>query len=298
MNPVSKDIGQIVAKKRVLISIRSGLIGALGLFGLALLLPRPAAAIFGFGDIVFDPTSYATLGHIWGQDISNYAKLIQSVQQLEKIYGNAVQVYDLSRAMSQSFSGGNKRQWIALAQTGLADYTHDKYGENQVWSEAVSGNPSQVPNAWQQSTVALNAGLNLAGQTVGQSPALARLASIEAMDGSSTKCLATVSQYRGNSLANQLGPILKLAIARADGHSDTNGEVQQLNILAAEHEQGNTESRAQGQIDACLVEQQILANKIQRDTFAENLNFQTQYQQYVAAEGPQWGSASQALQSR
>ena len=168
--PYQNDTQETAIKRRSFLSIRSGLVGALGLFGLALLLPRPAAAIFGFGDIVFDPTSYATLGHIWGQDLSNYAKLIQSVQQLEKIYGNAVQVYDLSRAMSQSFSGGNKQQWIALAQTGLADYTHDKYGENQVWSEAVSGNPSQVPNAWQQSTVALNAGLNLAGQTVGQSP--------------------------------------------------------------------------------------------------------------------------------
>ena len=29
-----------------------------------LLLPSPAAALFGLGDIVFDPTSYATLGKI------------------------------------------------------------------------------------------------------------------------------------------------------------------------------------------------------------------------------------------
>lgn len=277
--------------------IRKAVLGGAGLLGLGLLFPSPAAALFGLGDIVFDPTSYATLGHIWTQDISNYAKLIQTVTQLEKIYANGMQMYTLGRAMSQSFNGANKAQWATLAQMAVADFTQDRYGENRGWSQAVSGNPSQVPSAWQQSTVALSNGINLIGQTIGQSPALARLASIEAVDGSSTKCLATISQYRGNSLANQLGPILKLAIARADGSSATNSDIEQLNILALEQQQGNTESRAQGQINACLVEQQVLANKIQRDTFAENLNFQAQYQQYVATEGPDWGSASAALNS-
>ena len=211
-----------------------------------MLFPQHAHALFGFGDIVFDPTSYATLGHIWTQDISNYAKLIETVTQLEKIYANGMQVYNLSLAMSKSFNGANKAQWAALAQMAVTDYTQDKYGENRTWSSAVSGNPSQVPSAWQQSTIALNNGINLTGETIGQSPALARLASIEAMDGSSTKCLSTISQYRGNSLVNQLGPILKLAIARADGSAATNSEVQQLNILAAEHEQGNTKRALRG----------------------------------------------------
>jgi hypothetical protein len=284
-------------RKRVLTYARNAVFGVAGLTGVGLLFPQHAHALFGFGDIVFDPTSYATLGHIWTQDISNYAKLIETVTQLEKIYANGMQVYNLSLAMSKSFNGANKAQWAALAQMAVTDYTQDKYGENRTWSSAVSGNPSQVPSAWQKSTIALNNGINLTGETIGQSPALARLASIEAMDGSSTKCLSTISQYRGNSLVNQLGPILKLAIARADGSAATNSEVQQLNILAAEHEQGNTETRAQGQINACLVEQQVLANKIQRDSIAENVNFVADYQQYVASEGPQWGGAAASLQS-
>jgi hypothetical protein len=265
--------------------------------GMCLLIPFPAGAIFGVGDVVFDPTSYGTLAHIWKQDISNYVKLTQTIAQLEKIYANGIQTYNLAHVMAQSFSGQNKWQWITVAQTAITDYTQDRYGENEAWSEAVGGVPSRVPKAWQQATVALDNGINLAGQTVGQSPTLARLASIEAMDGSSTKCLSTVAQYRGNSLSNVLGPVLKLAIARLDGSSQTNSEIQQLNIVAAEQEQGNNESRAQGQIDACLVEQQVLANKVQRDTFAENLNFESQYQQLVGAEGPQWGGAADALRS-
>ena len=284
-------------RKRFLTYARNALFGVAGVIGVGLLLPQHAHALFGFGDIVFDPTSYAALGHIWTQDISNYAKLIETVTQLEKIYANGMQMYNISLAMSKSFDGANKAQWAALAQTAVADYTQDKYGENLAWSSAVSGNPSQVPSAWQKSTIALNNGLNLTGETIGQSPALARLASIEAVDGSSTKCLSTISQYRGNSLANQLGPILKLAIARADGSAATNSQIQQLNVLAAEHEQGNTEARAQGQINACLVEQQVLANKIQRDSIAENVNFEAEHQQYVASEGAQWGGAATSLQS-
>ncbi len=284
-------------KKRAVTLFRGALVSVAGLLALNLLFPSRAAALFGFGDIVFDPTSYATLGHIWSQDISNYAKLIETVTQLEKIYANGMQMYNLGVAMSKSFNGANKAQWAAVAQLAVNDYTQDKYGESRAWSQAVSGSPSQVPNAWQQSTIALSNGINLTGQTVGQSPALARLASIEALDGSSTKCLSTISQYRGNSLVNQLGPILKLAIARADGTSATNSQIQQLNILAAEHEQGNTESRALGQINACLVEQQVLANKIQRDAMTEDMNFRSQYHGYVASEGPQWGGASSALNS-
>lgn len=234
--------------------------------------PQPAAALFGFGDIVFDPSSYATLGHIWKQDISNYAKIVETVTQLERIYANGIQVYNLAHAMSQSFSGANKAQWATIAQTAVADYTRDQYGENTMWSSAVSGNPNQVGAAWQMATLALNNGTYLATQTPGASPGLARLASIEALDGSSIKCLATISEYRGNSLANQLGPILKLAMARADGSAATNSEIQQLNILAAQNEQGNNELSAQGQIDACLVEQQILANKMQRDNQVQALN--------------------------
>ena len=242
------------------------------IFGGVLIFPRPATALFGFGDIVFDPSSYATLGHIWEQDISNYSKLVETVTQLERIYANGLQTYNLAHAMSQSFGGANKAQWSTIAQMAVADYTRDQYGESRMWSSAVSGNPNQVGAAWQMATLALDNGTYLASQTPGASSGLARLASIEAIDGSATKCLATISQYRGNTLANQLGPILKLAIARADGTAATNSEIQQLNILAAQHEQGNNELYAQGQINACLVEQQILANKMARDNQVDALN--------------------------
>jgi hypothetical protein len=48
--------------------------------------PPPMYAIFGFGDIVFDPSSWASLGHIWDQDISNGAKLVETYNSVDESY--------------------------------------------------------------------------------------------------------------------------------------------------------------------------------------------------------------------
>src|ERR1700761_5673221 len=74
--------------------------------GLALLPVQPALAILGFGDIVFDPSSYTTLGHIWQQDISTGAKIIQEYNQLVKIYTTGMSLQLFARAMAQSFHSG------------------------------------------------------------------------------------------------------------------------------------------------------------------------------------------------
>ncbi len=63
--------------------------------------PQPMYAIFGMGDIVFDPSSWTNLGHIWSQDISNGAKLIQTYNQTVKIVQNGLQMYSLAMQMSR-----------------------------------------------------------------------------------------------------------------------------------------------------------------------------------------------------
>lgn len=61
----------------------------------------PAYAVFDFGDVVFDPSSWATLGHIWTEDISNGAKLVQTYNETVKIVKDGLQVYNLAMQMSQ-----------------------------------------------------------------------------------------------------------------------------------------------------------------------------------------------------
>jgi hypothetical protein len=281
--------------KKRLILLGKGLAGTtVALLGLGMVFAPPAAAIFGLGDIVFDPTTYATMGEIWSEDVSTGQKILQEIAQMEKIYANGVQVYNLAHAMSQSFDGQHKAEWLTLAQMGVADYTTDKYGENSTWAKTLNGNPGLAQSAWSAATVPFSHGTFLSGETLGNSSLLAHLSSLEAMDGSSVKCLSTISQYRANSMLN-LAPILKLAIAHADGSADTNSNIEQLNLLNAHNQQGNTEQQAQGTVNACLVEQQILANKIQRDQIATHLDFIGKTANYDAAEGNGWGGAAEAL---
>ena len=44
-----------------------------------------------------------------------------------------------------------------------------------------------------------------------------------------------------------------------------------------------------------LLEQQTIANKVQRDSLADHLNYESQMDQYLVAEGPHWGGAAQAI---
>jgi hypothetical protein len=112
------------------------------LAALLLVLVQPAKAILGFGDIVFDPSSYATLGKIFTSDASVLQKTIQTFNETVKIYTNALQMYQLAMAMSQHFSHPQKASWMTVAQTAANDYTRNSYGETVLWPQMVNGRPA------------------------------------------------------------------------------------------------------------------------------------------------------------
>jgi hypothetical protein len=59
-----------------------------------------------------------------------------------------------------------------------------------------------------------------------------------------------------------------------DGSDANNGTVGQLNIDNGFLEQGNQERMTQTAMQTCLIEQTALANKIQRDNIAAEMNRQ------------------------
>ena len=83
--------------------------------GMGYLAVNPPAmyGLFGIGDIVFDPSSWASLGSIWGQDIINGAKLIETYNQTVKIVQNGLQMYSLATQMAQRVQ--NKSVWKTAA---------------------------------------------------------------------------------------------------------------------------------------------------------------------------------------
>ena len=87
--------------------------------------------------------------------------------------------------------------------------------------------------------------------------------------------------------------IANLQASATDGSAGTNSEVEQLNLLTSGTVQSLEMQQTSNNVLTSLLEQQTIANKIQRDALADHLNYETLRDQYLVSEGPQWGTASQ-----
>lgn len=238
-----------------------------------LLTATPCFALFGIGDIVFDPTSYAQL-----------------VSQLTTLESQ----YNMLKNNVAHFSW--KQQWqttlTALKNANVANM----FGETAGINIALNTNsPSASLTGWKAATVSVNTGAStyLAGQSLGNDR-MSQLAMVEMSDAISPDCMTAVGQYRAarsqNASANST-----LASQQVDGTDSTNTEVEQLNLLNAAEAQKMSEMQAQGTIQTCLASQMTVANMQQRNAAAQDLNTAALVQQQratndvsAANEGSTW----------
>ena len=218
--------------------------------GLLLLTATPGFALFGIGDIVFDPTSYASL-----------------VSQLTTLQTQ----YTMLKNNIEHFSF--KQQWQTALNTMKNANVRNLFGETNGMTTALNTNsPTASSTAWTAATVPVNGttASYLAGQTPG-STQLSELAMIEASDSVSPDCFTAVGQYRasrtGNATANS-----SLAAEQLDGSTATNSEVEQLNLLNASEAQKMSEMQSQGVLQACLASEMAVSNMEQRNAAALDLN--------------------------
>ena len=245
------------------------------LFGTALVLltVTPGFALFGVGDIVFDPTSYASL-------VSQLTTLETQYNMLK----NNITHFSL------------KQQWqttlTALKNANVANM----FGETAGINVALNTNsPRASLTGWKAATVSLNTGTGtyLAVQTLGSSR-MSQLALVEMSDAISPDCLTAVGQYRAGRTQNATANSA-LAAQQVDGTDTTNTEVEQLNLLNAAEGQKMSEIQSQGTLQTCLASQMTLANMQQRNAAAQDLNTAALVQQQRAvndvsasSEGSTW----------
>jgi len=243
--------------------------------GAALFLTAmPSFALFGIGDIVFDPTSYASL-----------------VSQLTTLESQ----YNMLKNNITHFS--TKQQWQttlnALKNANVANIFGETAGINIALN---SNSPSGSVTAWKTATVPVSSGMTtyLKGQTVGNSAQLSQLAMIEMSDSVSPDCLTAVGQYRAARSQNRTAST-SLTQQQFDATSATNSEVQQLNLLNAAQAQQLTEMQSQAAMHVCLASQMTVANMLQRNAAAADLNTAAAVQQQRASnntsaanEGSTW----------
>src|SRR6195952_6148044 len=142
--------------KVTLTNRRKWLLGA----GAALLLTAtPSFALFGIGDIVFDPTSYASL-----------------VSQLTTLESQ----YNMLKNNVTHFSV--KQQWQTTLNALKNANVSNLFGETAGFSIALNTNsPSASTMAWKTASVPVNGTTNtyLQSQAVGNSAQLSQLAMVE-----------------------------------------------------------------------------------------------------------------------
>jgi len=219
--------------------------------GAALLLTTtPSFALFGIGDIVFDPTSYASL-----------------VSQLTTLESQ----YNMLKSNIAHFSF--KQQWQTTLHTLENVNVANMFGETAGMSIALNTNsPSASTTAWKAATVSMNTGATsyLATQSLG-SARMSQLAMVETADSVSPDCLTAVGQYRSDRSTNATANSSLLS-EQFDNSDSTNSEVQQLNLLNAAEAQRMAEMQSQGALQACLASQMTVANMQQRNAAVEDLN--------------------------
>jgi hypothetical protein len=219
--------------------------------GLLLATATPSFALFGIGDIVFDPTSYASL----------VSQATTALNQFKTIENNVTHF---------SF----KQQWQTTLNALKNANVTNMFGETAGFTVALNTNsPSASTMAWKTASVPVNSTTStyLQGQTVGNSAQLSQLAMVEMSDSVSPDCLTAVGQYRAargqNATANAA-----LAQQQFDATSATNSEVEQLNLLNAAQSQQLSEMQSQAAMQVCLASQMTVANMQQRNAAAQDLN--------------------------
>lgn len=240
-----------------------------------LLTATPSFALFGIGDIVFDPTSYASL-----------------VSQLTTLETQ----YNMLKNNVEHFSF--KQQWQTALNTMKNANVRNMFGETNGMTTALNTNsPAASSTAWTAATVPVNGTTTtyLAGETPG-STQLSELAMIEASDSVSPDCLTAVGQYRAARTQNASADN-GLASEQLDGSTATNSEVEQLNLLNAAEVQKMSEMQSQGVLQACLASEMAVSNMQQRNAAATDLNTAAYVAQQRAAndtsaasEGNTWDS--------
>jgi hypothetical protein len=256
---------------------------------LSLSLAKPALAIFGLGDIVFDPSAYA--------------ELIQQLFQMEQQYTQLVQTYEMVRnqytqmvLMARQVPVDMFGRYRALATPWSNAAPSDVYGTTGGWTAGINTG-SGIDAGYSAATSPLGAyGQALGNIPPDQQPRIKTdYATVELTDGANRTGIETLGRLRGNA------PMVEAAISNLEADSlssdpNMNTEVGVLNKINAANIIALRNSQDSNKLLASLAEQQIIEAKRKRDAEAKAFNDHIQFMsQGQAAMAAQSANASQAM---
>jgi type IV secretion system protein TrbJ len=225
--------------------------------------------------------------------------LQQQVQMLAKL---DVEILKQTAILEQAiyaakyFDANAKRAWVSAGNMVVSNWTTPSYyGETALWGAAVNTGTAPQP-AWQQAVLKMQKGLYIALDPMGYARNLSYAASVNTFDGAGPVALQTLGNARQQQIQID-GAIARLQTAAIDGTDGMNSQVQQLNLITAAQIIQLRQQQTNGTIATSLLEQQTIANKLQRDQLADRLNFTDDFQQAAVSQPVTWGNASQTIQN-
>ncbi len=226
-----------------------------------LLCSFPLFAIFGVGDIVWDPISYAN-------DLVILAELVKSYEQL-----TAQLELQIRMAKSIPVDMANRYRTIGAAWYGLK-LPNDRFGNLSAWLQAVNqGGDARA--GYEGASVELKPydGAISKLSVDEQTRTANRYASVELADGANIHSMETIGMLRSNAAAVDQS----IAALENDSLSQDpamNTEVGVLNKINAASVASLRISRDANRALLSVLEQQVTENKRQRDANASEIDTQ------------------------
>jgi len=257
----------------------------------SLSLVHPVFAIFGFGDIVFDP--------------SVFAQAVQQVVRLEQQYIQLVQTYQMVRNQYEHLKWMAQRVPVDMAARYRAAITP--------WQGSSAANTYGTTDAW---TSGVNTGVDVLagyaqavqhlgryGEAFGNIPAdqQARIrtdyATVELTDGANVAAIETIGRLRANAHAVEAA-IQNLQADSLSSDPDMNTEIAVLNkINAANLIQVHT-AQDTNKLLVALAEERLLDANRKRDAEARAINHDIRFRaEGKAVLDAQIADASAAMRS-
>lgn len=238
----------------------------LALLSASLLVPAKSNAQFA----VFDGTNYALLGKIWQEDASTGIKMVKELKQLLDIYQTDMAVLQLGQQMAQMMAHPQRAALMMQGPAMFNSVIQSRYGENMDMPSSLNGNTALSSRAWGgNQSISVNPYMSM--EKLGQSYLIAKLGRAEQADGANVQCTQVLSDYYNKRQMNK-SIVALLDKAGLDISKGANTMIAQLNLDKMEHQHEQTEAQFQGNLQACQVQQQMIANADKRDETVESLN--------------------------
>jgi len=225
------------------------------------LISFPLRAVFGVGDIVFDPISYANALVMLAELIKNYEQLKAQL--------------DLQTWLSKTVpvDMGSRYRTIGTSWYGL-QLPYDRFGNLSAWLQAVNQGGGAMAG-YDAASIALHeygSGFSrLAPEE--QLKAASHYASAELADGTNVHSMETIGMLRGNADAVEQS-IQSLEEDSLSLDPAMNTQIAVLNKINAASIAGLRSARDTNRALLSVLEQQVADSKLRRDAQVSEINAQ------------------------